>query len=1239
MTFRIVATPTPVSAEAIFCHAPDGLSIAEALTGKTEPVKQPLLVEVDGLRVPQERLHLVKPKPGTTVTVKRALHGSDGGGKNILSAVLSLAVIAASFIFAPYLAPVLVGIGFGAGTAAALAPALIGTVGLLAVSALVPPAAGLKQNSGQGNEASKASPNYSISGARNALQPWGVVPVVLGRHRMVPPLAAQPYTELRGGKQYFRMAVVWGYGRLNVSNIKIGDTPLNDYDEVDQDTVDGSSLVALSKFPGVVDQQNLSVVMRDGVTNTRRTAVETDEISVDFTFPEGLFEIDEKKGKLNKREVRYKVRHRNIAGGGTVTVEDKTIDRKRTEAFQVGNAWGVSRGQYDVEVERETNDHDDDENIHDDIVWTALRSIKHKDPINFPKPLAKTALVIRASEQLNGPIDDLNAIVESYALDWTGSNWVYRVTRNPASLYRLVLQHPGNAKAVSDDELWLDELAHWHEFCAANGYTFNQIIDFETTVGETLQRIAAAGRASPQLRDGKWTVVIDEPKTAIAGHITPHNARDFRGEKIFTEMPHAFRCRFVNEQNDYYRQDERIVYAPGYDASNAALFESLDFPGVTNPDHVYKLARYHLAVALLRPERYSFTCGIEHVIFTRGDRLKLLYDVPAFGLASGRVKAVEGDAGNPEQLARVTLDNACPMAADRNYAIRFRLGHGTSVYANVLTEAGEQTVLDIVDEIELAGGPAKGDLFQFGEAGKESVDVLVVGIQPNDDLTALVTCVDYAPDVFNAHSGTIPAFNSQITLPPNVARNPLAPTIRNIQSDTAVAARANDGSLLERVVITCDPPSDFQPAEVILEGQARLVGSDDWEEPYSQGRPDSVTIGGMAGGDLVDLRVRRVTSVASRYPGRTSPWTVLPNYQVIGKTDLPPDVIDLKMEGTRAVWRLPVVPLDLAGFELRISRGTNVGWEQAVPVQTHLIAATEFDLSWLKGGVFTIHVKAVDDGERYSQNAAAMVIDLGDAVLGNVFQTLPYHSVGFALGNNSLDQLSGEVTNGSLIGGELQSAVTIGFWDSNQAAAFWKPDSELFWQDAALEMTYAAHFVSELGHVGVELSLEHVIQASRFDIDYRTDGDGLAFTGNDDELVFTSNDEAILIDETAWRPWPGKLTVRGRERFNFRLVTAAGIVQGVISEFTVKLDVPDIGEKFDDLEIPSDGLRLPLTRNYDAIKTVIGTVVDDAGGGHVVKTFDKNPALGPLVKVMDASGNPVAGKADIDITGYKIGTA
>ena len=204
-------------------------------------------------------------------------------------------------------------------------------------------------------------------------------------------------------------------------------------------------------------------------------------------------------------------------------------------------------------------------------------------------------------------------------------------------------------------------------------------------------------------------------------------------------------------------QDERIVYADGFDADGssgltaATLFEEIEFPGVTVPTIVWRLGRFQLARRRFGPKSTVSPSTSSISSRTRGDRV-MGPTMFRMGLAAGRVIDVAGQV--------MTLDEPLTMETGTNYVLRARLADGSTLLRNVVTDDGVQTVITLNG----AGSvPAVGDLWMFGVLNAESVVLRVRSITPADDTSAKMTFVDDAPAISTADSGTIPAFNSGIT--------------------------------------------------------------------------------------------------------------------------------------------------------------------------------------------------------------------------------------------------------------------------------------------------------------------------------------------------------------------------------------------------------------------------------------------------------------------------------------------
>ncbi|MGE0256921.1 MAG: host specificity factor TipJ family phage tail protein, partial [Alphaproteobacteria bacterium] len=665
-----------------------------------------------------------------------------------------------------------------------------------------------------GVTAGRDSPTYDISGARNSARPFETVARVFGEHRTVPALAALPWTEIVGDDEYLRLLVCWGIGPLDIASRRIGETSLDAFDDVEREfrrgyqaaqlsdqgawdpaggfpadpvfgqwwtasddgTVDGLAIAAgdtivfnglaaateaeawdldgnqpLTLFSDDVFQEDLAVELTAaGGAETRTSQAAADELSIDVTFPQGLVTFDN-AGNKGSRTVQVRVEYSVKDADTWIEATVLTVTAARSSAVRAGHRWTVASGQYDVRLTRLTADTESSQ-IFDACSWTALRSIASVYPIAAEAGLCVEALRIKATGQLRAVIDQYNGIARAILPDWDdgAEAWVTRVTRSPAAAFRAVLQDAGQGRPVADGRIDLDALADWHGKNADGSLYFDAVIDFAISARELLRDIASAGRASPTRIDGKWSVVIDEPRPAPVQHFSPRNSWGFRASKVFADLPHGLRMRFPNRALDW-RQDERIVYRDGYGPGNATLFEQLEQFGVTEASQIWVRGREHFATAILRPERYSLQTDVAWVVCTRGDMIRVGHDVLLVGLASGRLKAV---ADNGTHATGATIDELLVMEEGGSYALRIQHvaddGEVQSQLVPIDTETGGVHEVTFTTPIALADAPEADDLVLFGEAGLETIDGIVTAIRPRADLSAEISFVPAAPEIAEA---------------------------------------------------------------------------------------------------------------------------------------------------------------------------------------------------------------------------------------------------------------------------------------------------------------------------------------------------------------------------------------------------------------------------------------------------------------------------------------------------------
>ena len=313
-TNNIVVCPNPFTMARADVELPTGLSVRQMVELSGLPDYVDVIVTIDGDVVPQARWDEVFPAIGQHVAMRAVPTG--GGGKNPLRTILMIVVTVVAAIATAYVGGAggyLVGAGFSASAAAAggaFAGALVATAGMLAVNAIAPPPT---PSLGASAQSYKDSPSYALSGARNTMDPYGPIPMLLGHHRITPKYAALPYTENRGDDQYLYCYFAISSGKTLFSDLRIGETPLSEFTGVEMELFEGDDDAASSLYPSDVNQTDLSIVLENaGGWHVRTTEPNTTRISVDATCPRGLVGIRDDGGR-NERSVQLEVQY-SVAG-------------------------------------------------------------------------------------------------------------------------------------------------------------------------------------------------------------------------------------------------------------------------------------------------------------------------------------------------------------------------------------------------------------------------------------------------------------------------------------------------------------------------------------------------------------------------------------------------------------------------------------------------------------------------------------------------------------------------------------------------------------------------------------------------------------------------------------------------------------------------------------------------------------------------------------------------------------
>ncbi|MGP1274367.1 MAG: TipJ family phage tail tip protein, partial [Caulobacterales bacterium] len=498
--------------------------------------------------------------------------------------------------------------------------------------------------------------------------------------------------------------------------------------------------------------------------------------------------------------------------GGTPALT-QTVNRSEPgKPFRIVMRAAVPAGQYEVEIRRTSAAAGDGKQIFDAVQWLALRTVSARDPMPL-KQFAYMAIRVKASDQLSGFVDTINLVatrkapVLSAAIaddedadlslvtpdDWTG----LAATRNPADLLAFLYRGPHTARPRPNSRINWPSLAAFRKWCIDQNFTCDLVVDVPMTRRAAAELICACGRARPLDIKGELHVVIDGPRASGPRQLfTPRSTRGFRWRKVWTEDVHALRIPFVNREAGW-REDEMLVFADGYSRDGevegtiaATAYEELRLPGRTNPSQIWRDGRFYLYTARLQAETHEFEEDVEAIVSRYGDLAELAHDVMAVGLGTARVTGHETDDGEVTALlideAGQSENGLFVMQAGTDYGIRWRTvrdadGGGQIIISDsvrVETVAGPVERLTFLEPVPLADAPRVGDVVTFGEFERETLPVLIKHYRPGARFSAAIEAVAYAPQRFEADTGTVPEFDSGVTLPRIFT--PPAPTLGEI---------------------------------------------------------------------------------------------------------------------------------------------------------------------------------------------------------------------------------------------------------------------------------------------------------------------------------------------------------------------------------------------------------------------------------------------------------------------------
>ena len=594
--------------------------------------------------------------------------GGGGDGKNPLRTILMLAVMVAAIYFAPIIGTA---IGVTSTTGVALIQAGLAVVGATLVNVLIPPPkpSAITANFGS---APAPSPTYSLQAQGNHARLAQPIPVVYGRHRVYPDLAATPWVEYSGNDQYLHQLHCIGQGEYDLEQVRIEDTPIASFEEIETEIVPPGGAVSLFEAdvvtaPEIAGQELIGVNDRETAVTTNDAGEEVTtvvgdgwigpftanpagtratEIGIDVVMPRGLY-YAAASGSFSARTVEWEVETRAVddkgeAAGEWLAVASESVTAATNTPQRKSYRYTVAAGRYEVRARR-TNDKSGDARAGHEIRWGGLKTFLEGTPEFGAVTLL--AVRMRATDNLSQRSARLvNAIVTRRLPVWDPvTGWsAPQPTRSLAWAFADAARAHYGAE-LADARIDLAALHALDAIWEARGDRFDAVFDQGLTVWEALTRIARCGRALPFLQGGILRIARDAPRTLPVALFGPRNIAkgSFRVQYVMPgeDTADAVTVTYFSERT--WAPDEVTARLPDSDAEATDKPATVELFGCTGAGQAMREGLYMAAANRYRRRIMTLRTELEGLIPTYGDLIAITHDLPRWG-QGGEVTAADG---------------------------------------------------------------------------------------------------------------------------------------------------------------------------------------------------------------------------------------------------------------------------------------------------------------------------------------------------------------------------------------------------------------------------------------------------------------------------------------------------------------------------------------------------------------------------------------------------------------------
>lgn len=420
----------------------------------------------------------------------------------------------------------------------------------------------------------------------------------------------------------------------------------------------------------------------------------------------------------------------------------------------------------------------------------------------YRKMTARLGFSIRAGEEINGTIDELNVRMMSRARyctittdeqtgekTYTWSNDT-KPTNNPASLALLIMQHPMRGEyAYTDNDFDMVQFGKFYEWCEQTDtelknydgrkYVANGVLSKQFKTLDIVNQILDCGHGKLIVDGNKYSVVWDKPDTTPVMILNNQNVLEAKNTKSFADEIDGYSCKFVDCRNDYQMDTQIFVPkdltdpdSPNYKDPSEYKLESVELPWQTDVQRAYRMCMYMLACRKLRPEVWERKLGVDGALLDVGSICTVQDDTIVVGIGDGaQITEVNEESGD---IVSIEVDYGFNVTdTTKTYGVKIQHSdsvNGVTVRTYELasfTSTGVKKTLVFAEPIDSATviKPAENDIVSFGIFDRITTDAIVLAKKSNNDGTYSFSLVPYQDNIYESEYGLIPEYESNVTSP------------------------------------------------------------------------------------------------------------------------------------------------------------------------------------------------------------------------------------------------------------------------------------------------------------------------------------------------------------------------------------------------------------------------------------------------------------------------------------------